>query len=82
MSSTANDLAAIVEKAAALDLLEQWLDVHPERQLERAFKSRDKFHIGISPRRHETYSSETQETLASAIRTVIQIAISNGDSLK
>lgn len=73
----------MAEKAAALDLLEQWLDVHPSREVTDIAKLEGKIHIAISADSEESpHTSETQETLASAIRTVLQIAISNGDGLK
>ena len=77
------DLAAIIDKAAALDLLEQWLDVHPERSLHQLRKVNGKVLIDIAilhrDKYPEVHSSSTRETLASAIRTVLGIAYANGD---
>jgi hypothetical protein len=74
------DLAAIVEKAAALDLLEQWLDVHPGRAIRYAFKQDGRLHIALQSESPDgRHISGTQETLASAIRTVLQVAYANGD---
>ena len=72
---------AVLDKAAALDLLEQWLDVHPERRAHQ-FKTFGKLWITLTGTGGQQYASNTQETLASAIRTVLQVAISNGDGLK
>ena len=82
-------VAVAEDKAAALDLLEQWLDVHPERNGEFYKKDGKLVAVLRSERLADSgkftagrHLSKTQETLASAIRTVLQVAISNGDGLK
>lgn len=74
-------LRAIISRAEALDLLESWLDTHPERRVEaiskRAGKVRIHLSAGYGSSKH--YRSDTQETVESAIRTVLGIAYSDGE---
>jgi hypothetical protein len=67
------------QRHAALGLLESWISSDPlNRCIERIARIHDRWLIEIRGR-FGVYSSQTQETLDSAVRTVLMSAIWEGD---
>ena len=74
-----SSFAPAYRDAAAWDLLDDWLGSKPGRSVKRMVRGRDKtalYSVTLSGRRE--YTSTTQHTLESAVRTALGVAYAEG----
>ena len=65
------------EAPSAWDLLDEWLGANPERYVRNMHRLNREYTVSLSGER--VYTSYTQETLESAIRSALMVAYSNGE---
>ena len=62
---------------SAWDLLDEWLGTNPERYVRNMHRLNREYTVSLSGER--VYTSYTQATLESAIRSALMVAYSNGE---